>query len=218
MISFNSESATDSEKMQGYDGWVKRYSEFLEDYKKDTSAATCTHENGASQSQVCKFDLTSLGACGSEKYGYDSGSPCILLKLNKIYGLKLNPYDVNDLPEDHGMSEDLVAHIKSEPDKNQVWVECYGENPADREALKGKIKYFPASQGFPTYYFPYLNQDDYKSPLVAVQFNGVEKNRLLHIECRAFAKGIGYNRRDRIGINHFELHVTDNTGVADIES
>ncbi len=39
----------------------------------------------------------------------------------------------------------------------QVWLDCIGENPADNEAI-GDIKYFPASSGFSSQYFPYLNQ------------------------------------------------------------
>jgi len=221
MISFNKESRDDSDAMQGFGGWIERYAKFLEEYKDDkqaTAATDCNDANPAAEGRVCKFELSTLGTCGNEKYGYDAGSPCIVLKLNKIYGLKLKAYEGADISEDKGMSKELVEHIKKQPDQNQVWVECKGENPADIEALKGKIEYFPKSQGFPTYYFPYLNQDNYKSPLVAVQFKDVPKNQLVHIECRAFAQGIGYNRRDRIGINHLELYVTDNAGASKIES
>jgi len=216
MISFNAESEDDKEAMQGFGGWVKRYGEFLEEYADDKQAGAaidCSHENGAGKGRFCKFDLSQIGNCGQGKYGYEGGDPCIVLKLNKIYGLELKAYEDAEISEDLGMSADLVAHIGKQADKNQVWVECKGENPGDSEVLKGKIEYFPKSQGFPTYYFPYLKQDNYKSPLVAVQFKDVPKNQLVHIECRAFAQGIGYNRRDRIGINHLELYVTDNKGA-----
>ena len=53
---------------------------------------------------------------------------------------------------------------------------------------------------------------------MAVQFEGVTKNQLVHIECRAWAQKIGYNRRDRIGINHLELHILDNTAAEKINS
>jgi len=216
MISFNAESEDDKEAMQGFGGWVKRYGEFLEEYADDKQAGAatdCSHENGAGKGRFCKFDLSQIGNCGQGKYGYEGGDPCIVLKLNKIYGLELKAYEDAEISEDLGMSADLVAHTGKQADKNQVWVECKGENPGDSEVLKGKIEYFPKSQGFPTYYFPYLKQDNYKSPLVAVQFKDVPKNHLVHIECRAFAQGIGYNRRDRIGINHLELYVTDNKGA-----
>ena len=221
MISFNIDTEDDSNAMQGFGGWVERYSKFLEEYKDDkqaNAATDCAANNPAGEGRVCKFELSTLGTCGQGKYGYDGGNPCIVLKLNKIYGLELKAYEGDDISETKGMSAELVEHIKKQTDKNQVWVECKGENPLDVETLKGKIEYFPKSQGFPTYYFPYLNQDNYKSPLVAVQFKDVPKNQLVHIECRAFAQGIGYNRRDRIGINHLELYVTDNAGASKLES
>lgn len=47
---------------------------------------------------------------------------------------------------------------------------CQGENPADVEYL-GPVTYYPKGiQGFPGYYFPYLNSEGYLSPLVAVRF------------------------------------------------
>jgi sodium/potassium-transporting ATPase subunit beta len=63
------------------------------------------------------------------------------------------------------------------------------------------------SRGFPSYYFPYENQEHYESPLVAVQFKNPNPGQLLHIECRAWAKNIDYDRRHRMGISHFELYV-----------
>lgn len=54
--------------------------------------------------------------------------------------------------------------------RQNVWVSCDGENPADKEYL-GPIIYYPKDiQGFPGYYFPYLNSEGYLSPLVAVKF------------------------------------------------
>merc|ERR1712238_255168 len=79
------------------------------------------------------------------------------------------------------MPESLKAHIKLQKDQEQVWIDCHGEYPADRENLKD-IKYFPASQGFPASYFPYMGKIneqgkelDYQSPIVAVQFAGATK-------------------------------------------
>jgi hypothetical protein len=45
-----------------------------------------------------------------------------------------------------------------------------------------------------------------------------QKNQLLHIECRAWAKNIGYSKRDRVGINHLELLVLGNEGAKKVGS
>jgi hypothetical protein len=47
-------------------------------------------------------------------------------------------------------------------------VSCEGENPADVENI-GPIQYIPR-RGFPGYFFPLTNKEDYLSPLVAVWF------------------------------------------------
>lgn len=49
-----------------------------------------------------------------------------------------------------------------------VWVSCEGENPADVENI-GVIQYYP-QRGFPSFYFPYLNVQNYLPPLVAIYF------------------------------------------------
>ena len=106
----------------GYGDWVDQYKKFLDTYND---------QNGA------KFDLNQLGPCGRDNFGYDSGNPCIILELNNISNLTLAPIDINNLPDNHGMSNQLIEHIKIQSDKNQIWVECQGEWGYDKEALKG---------------------------------------------------------------------------------
>lgn len=134
----------------------------------------CDFETLPNADQVCKLDLTKFDKCQTkEAYGYSHSSPCIFLKLNRIYGWVPEYYnDTKDLPED--MPQDLKDHIESLPEshRNQVWVSCRGENPADVETLgdpANYIEYFP-SRGFPSYFYPYTNLKGYLSPLVAVKF------------------------------------------------
>ena len=68
----------------------------------------------------------------------------------------------------------------------------------------GELTYFP-TDGFPHYYFPYLAQQNYMSPLVMIQFNRPELGVLLMIECRAYDENIHYNRQLRQGSVRFEL-------------
>jgi len=206
IIMFNKENEANIEGkvVPGYGGWVKRTNEFLEPYKKADGLDDCSE---GSKGGVCQFKLETLGACSGatdQNYGYDTGSPCILLKLNRIFGLEHDYYEENALHED--MPEELKNRIQGATNKKQVWVSCKGENVADRESL-GDISYFPADGGFPDYYFPYLNQEGYQSPIIAVQFKESEVGQFFHVECRAWAQNILYHRRDRVGIAHFELQV-----------
>lgn len=206
MIAFNKVSKIDQGKpgdanyVSAYTGYVDRIEKFLGTYADQSKCDPC-------------FDPATLGVCGTKPYGYDKGKPCVYLKLNKIFGLNNELYD--PLPED--MPAKLKEHIGNTADKDQVWVECHGEYPADREGL-GTIKYFPEAQGFPAKYFPYTKQEVYQSPLVAVQFENAKPNQLLHVECRAWAANIGYNKRDRIGINHLELLILDDVSAPKIGS
>jgi len=230
MIQYNKEQEGDGlkegsadGKIDGYGQWVARAEEFLQKIKDEQAKGTpesCSVGNGATKDKVCKFDTATLDACLKPEEAYKAGSPCVYLKLNKIYGLEpttFNKTHVSTLTDDD-MPKTLRDHIAGQADDDQVWVECHGENPADVEALSGKINYFPKTQGYPAYYFPYLQQEGYVSPVVAVQFKGVPLNQLIHIECRAWASNIGYNRRDRIGINHLEIMVMDNAGAASVGS
>ena len=57
----------------------------------------CSFKMEVGQGQYCKVKTADLitGACTKEKnYGFDVGKPCILIKLNKIYGWKPEPSKV----------------------------------------------------------------------------------------------------------------------------
>lgn len=210
IIVFNKDSKEDGEHVLGWMGWVERSEKFLEDYNNATrneGLKACKVKDGTTKKQACMVDVTTLGPCGSGNYGYDAGKPCIFLKLNRIFGLVNEPYTGSEeAPEE--MPEGLKAHIDQQSDKDQVWLDCRGKYPADIENLE-KTEYFPKSRGFANYYLPYQKQDAYLNPLVAVQFTVNEKadGQLVHIECRAWAKNIGYSRRDKVGIASLELRI-----------
>ena len=215
MILFNKDARNDTEYVAGWFGWANRTSNFLSNYKNNGKVCSPTNPPKTTLGEACQFKTTNLGPCAKGNHGYDTGSPCIFLKLNNIYGLRHDYYnDTANLPEK--MPEHLVTHIKAQRYKNQVWVDCRGENAADREHLK-RMKYYPATRGFPAYYFPYVKQDTYESPVVAVQFPNLPVGQLVHVECRAWAGNIGYEKRDRIGISHFEIMVHDKKTAAEYE-
>jgi len=223
MIAFNFETETDQGKpgdanyLSGWKGWSERTKKFLAKY--DDQETCKSSDTGC-------FSLAKLGVCATAPYGFDTGTPCVFLKLNKIYGNENEHCTAADLEEEpcSAMPAHLKEHIKLQKDQEQVWIDCHGEYPADRENLKD-MKYFPASQGFPASYFPYMGKIDaagkkldYQSPIIAVKFAGATKNQLLHVECRAWAKNIGYSKRDRVGINHLELLILGNAGTKKVGS
>lgn len=200
-----------------YKYWVDTLQGFLEDYRKPGSTAgrganiqSCDFDLPVAAGKVCGVDIRSWAPCTFENYyNYHYQAPCIFLKLNKIYGWRPEFYDdVDDLPEK--MPYDLKEFIRSEGNRSSnylrtVWVTCEGESPADVENL-GAIDYIPR-QGFPGYYFPYENSEGYLSPLVAVHIKGPKTGILINIECKAWAKNIIHNRKERLGSVHYELMI-----------
>lgn len=76
-------------------------------------------------------------------------------------------------------------------------VECNGENEVDRDFIY-EIEYFSQMNttkigGFHRNFFPFVNQDGYRSPLVFVHFKKIETNVLINVECRAYAQNIDHN-------------------------
>lgn len=199
--------------------WAKRYELFVDRFANLTQTRDCNFEdyNGDGEDS-CRFDVNVLGECGQKPYGFlVSGqqkkvAPCVLLKINRIYNWKPEPYTDEDLenddPEDP-IPENVKTLIRSNPRK--LYLDCVGENPADREALKGNVQYFPSDQSISYKYFPYTQAGkNYHNPVVAVKFNDMPLGQLLHIECKLWTKGAVHSSKDRIGQVHFELILDDN--------
>ncbi|KAG8178601.1 hypothetical protein JTE90_019707 [Oedothorax gibbosus] len=185
------------------DHWVKNLNDYLKPYKMhDTGfkVQTCTKEQTASKDRVCHIPLMTgtQHPCSPERqFGFPEGKPCILVKMNRIYDWV--PENFEEPPAD------LTSKLTEEFERDQVYITCSGENSADKDNI-GEVEYRP-SQGIPFMYFPFTNQPGYLSPFVFVQFSNIAKGVLVNVECRAWAKNIGFDRGDRLGSVHLELLV-----------
>jgi sodium/potassium-transporting ATPase subunit beta len=202
---------------ENYEVWTNALDEFLSPYKTPGSISgrgqniyNCDYGQEPPRGQVCDVDIKAWAPCVQENhYNYHKSSPCIFLKLNKIFGWTPHYYnDTSRLPSN--MPRDLKEFINQTASENQlalntIWVSCEGENPADLENV-GPIKYYPR-RGFPGYYYPYENSEGYLSPLVAVHFERPVRGIIINIECKAWAHNIRHDRADRIGSVHFELMI-----------
>lgn len=153
---------------------------------------------------VCRFNLDVGRRCNAYvNFGFVDGDPCIVLKLNRVYGWVPDPVDEG---------------ISSNASNTGVLVKCQGRTPTDRDFIK-QICYHYTSNGwdgtdgyckegygvFEQYFFPYLKQVRYMSPLVFVEFKGITRNVVTMIECWAEAKNIKLDRTYRIGMVQFEI-------------
>lgn len=224
-----------------WDGFVDRLDKWLDGYKKpedrrasltttteapidpndyvddEVDIIDCAFDRRPGPKQICKVDPDKLltGPCTkSNNYGFEEGKPCMLLKLNKIYGWNPKPYENSTyLAKAEDVPKELVAYVEareSDPDPNvraetgnAVYVWCEGENPADIENI-GPIDYYP-SAAIPNYYFPYYDQNGYLSPVVFAHLSNPTHGVLISISCKAWAKNIEHNVLERRGTTHFEI-------------
>uniref|UniRef100_A0A0A9XCR1 Sodium/potassium-transporting ATPase subunit beta-2 n=1 Tax=Lygus hesperus TaxID=30085 RepID=A0A0A9XCR1_LYGHE len=195
--------------------WTEALEEFLEIYRKPgltpgrgQNIYNCDYDRPPGRGQVCDVDVKNWSPCTSEhSFNYPQSSPCVFIKLNKIYGWIPDYYNHTDeFPA--AMPDDLKNHIVTQKAINPelvktVWVSCEGEGPIDKENI-GEIEYIPR-QGFPGYFYPYLNTEGYLSPLMAVHFKRPKTGVIVNVECKAWAKNLKHDRKDKIGVVHFEL-------------
>ncbi|XP_040566071.1 sodium/potassium-transporting ATPase subunit beta isoform X1 [Lepeophtheirus salmonis] len=174
----------------------------------------CEFDRLPGDKQICKIKIDDLitGPCTFENnYGFENGSPCILIKLNKIFDWIPKPFLNSTDFIKHGAPSGLVKYITKKEKENSpevgnaVYIWCEGENPADREHI-GHIDYYP-SPGIPTYYFPYKNQEGYLSPAVFAHFKKPKHGVLISISCQAWAHDLKHNKAEREGTTHFELMI-----------
>jgi len=214
--------------------YAVRVSKFLEAYNKTVAPAIANDDSTKEPvfKGYEKFEYkTELGTCGAFPYGYvatDASAevkPCIFFKLNNIWGWEPKPVNCGDPKElaDDGEYFDecpstLTNHIKSNDAKKakgeSIWIDCNGRNAADIEALEGKVSYYPSTRAIPIRYFPYLGQRNqvdtkvgYHSPLVAIQVAPKSQGQLVHMECRAYYRGVKHDKKDKLGLVQFEVQL-----------
>ncbi|XP_063708821.1 sodium/potassium-transporting ATPase subunit beta-2-like [Culicoides brevitarsis] len=197
----------------GYKNWTNALDAFIDTYRPNIRSGVkqiCNFNTKNFPDIACNIDVRSFGPCVLENlYGYHRNSPCVFLTFKELFGWTPEYYNDPDLLPSK-MPKRLKEHISKVAEKSQkmlntVWISCDGIHAADKEYI-GPVKYFPF-QGFPGYFFPYSGQDDYLSPLVAVQFERPARHILINIECKAWARNIEYNVEEHIGIVQFELFI-----------
>ncbi|XP_014360958.2 sodium/potassium-transporting ATPase subunit beta-1 [Papilio machaon] len=206
----------DADNASQYDKYVRNIDQFLAPYENKSLLVTRGEnqrecgEVKPPRAEVCAFNTSLLGPCAHKHaYGYPTRTPCIIIKLNKLYDW--NPIFYDDpatLPP--GMPPDIKEYINkttTPQERRKVWVSCAGERPADVEAL-GPLRYWPYP-GLPETYFPYDNTPGYLSPLVAVQLLNPTLHQIINIRCRAWARNIRYTEslKERLGSTHLEIMI-----------
>lgn len=159
-----------------------------------------------------------LQACNLDNYwGYHSGLPCILLKLNFAVNFTADTYDDSitlpkEVPDE---LYDYILQLSVEDRTNRIWAAC---NFMGNETIGG-IEYVPYryydSDGLFTMGNSYLRtisenlteeviqEDPAYRRVIGVQFNNLPLNRDIYVKCSVWAKNIPLKYATTI----FKLHV-----------
>jgi len=194
-----------------FQGFLRDSNDFLKPYFNETlqsSLLDCSDGTiMADATKACKFNPKAVApACFPEEtepfdLGFSTGQPCIILKMNRIIGwLPRNTNDTNRYRD--------------------VRMRCYGQNEADVETIN-EIEYYPSGRDdkgpyglIPSYYFPFMNQATYLSPLVFARFANMKPYTLGLVWCEFDAEDMNFIDNtywasraltERAGGAHFEL-------------
>lgn len=183
LIHFKSSSSGD------WQHWTEDLNKYLHPYQELESGAG-QHAQGDCNSYIgerdpskfCPFELRVIpNECSeSQNFSYHLGKPCILVKLNRIYGWKPDPYMFR--PKDYPIQAPFREGL--------IQITCEGKSSVDKENI-GPIEYYP--QGIETKYFPFTNQPGYQSPFVMAHFKNPRPGILIFVECKAWAKNIQHD-------------------------
>lgn len=191
-----------------YRPFVDHFKAFLKTYEMVNKSIDCAGGKKATEDLACtipvKSYLEKLNCTSDNDYGYFTGSPCVALKMNKLYGFEPEPY-ANRAEIDADLHEGERIRDPMAYSDGNVGISCDGQNAIDKQNINS-IKFAPES-GLSMDYFPYFNQPDYRSPLVIARID-VEKLVTIQVNCRLWAKNIdNSDGKQKRGTIHFEFYI-----------
>ncbi|CAD6187280.1 unnamed protein product [Caenorhabditis auriculariae] len=186
--------------------YVNQINGYLDKYNRTDLTRECVDDEDntaletANDALPCRFDLSIFdkNACSARtQYGFKSGSPCVIISLNRLIGWKPVNYPAGSVPEE----------VKSRYKEGSIAINCNGANHVDQEHI-GKLKYIPEN-GIDGRFYPYVFTPGYQQPIAMVKFESIPRNKLVIVECRAFALNIEHDISTRLGMVYFEVFVED---------
>lgn len=201
-----------------YVKYVKRLDEYLAKYHNHTATRVCKppqrnkdvinpstgkvieRENDTTPVESCRFDLEQFATVcdNSTGYGFADGKPCIILSLNRMIGWEPADYEEGSVPD----------HVKDRYEKGHVTMYCNGTSDFDKEYI-GNVTYIPDAGIDGRMYYPYVVMENYHQPIAMVKFESLPRNKLVLVECRAFASNIEQDITAKLGLVNFEILIED---------
>ncbi|VDN05040.1 unnamed protein product [Thelazia callipaeda] len=162
--------------------------------------ANAEHLPGDDVIKSCRFELKQFAEAGCSKnndFGFSEGKPCIILTLNRLIGWRPVDYEPDSVPE--------VIRGRYKP--KFVTFKCDGTSDFDKEHI-GNVTYIPEA-GIDGKYYPYAVMPNYQQPFAMIKFDHLPRNKLVLIECRAFAQNVEQDITSKLGMVNFEVMLQD---------
>jgi len=196
----------DMEKTTETDGFTF-YSEIVAAEKAKYAEKATDTSNG-----VVKFDWDTLGDCNKGNFGWDSDSPCVFLRINRVIGWEpvgLFKPDSGSIFEADGPKKPMERDAVYMRCKSKFIGEELTEEQQKEKALTFDYYGGANNDGYVSKeFFPYggkVAQPNYQSPIVAVKVKGLKEGEKHRITCQAHAKNIVIDSRDNLGHIAFEM-------------
>ncbi|XP_067331388.1 sodium/potassium-transporting ATPase subunit beta-3-like isoform X3 [Channa argus] len=178
-----------AEHVQNLESFLQRYNDTEQEKNEDCRQGEYFEQDNTEEmtKKVCRFKRGSLSLCSGlsdTSFGYSEGKPCVLLKMNRIIGLKPrgDPY-INCT-----VKKDTPVQMQYFPSEGRI----------DK-------MYFP--------YYGKKAHENYVQPLVAVKLllTKEEYNKVLSVECRVEGSDLRNNdERDKfLGRVTFRIKVVE---------
>jgi sodium/potassium-transporting ATPase subunit beta len=165
-----------------YEQYIITMDNYLEKYSNINNTRVCDKSSSSNsefikdgrangEAKACLFSLTPFDKahCGKkDDYGFQKGTPCIILSLNRLIGWKPENYKENEIPDE------LNGRYKP----GHITFYCNGTSAIDNELI-GAVDYIP-SEGIDGRYYPYAVMENYHQPIAMVKFKNLPKNRIVY--------------------------------------
>jgi len=190
-----------------YSQYMNVMDKYFEKYSNTNKTRVCTGTASNSDiikdgkvidanQEACRFGLDTFRRANCMRdnhYGFKTGQPCVIVSLNRLIGWKPESYAQGDAPSE------LAGRYKS----GSIAFKCGGTHEVDRE-VEGLIEYVPP-EGIDGRFYPYAVMDGYQQPIAMIKFKSLPANRVVMIQCQAYAKNIERDPESGLGIVNFEL-------------
>merc|ERR1712227_987464 len=135
----------------GYTFYTKMVDNVIEEYTNKTRLNT--------DKSITDFDFSPLGDCGKNNYGYDSNSPCVFFRLNRV--IDWSPVGYFSPPANSYFSAEGNGPT-AKMERDAVYIRCDGNYNGPEEGAPEKktlsFKYFGGKNNdgyLESKYFPY---------------------------------------------------------------